>query len=409
VENKKALGIIFVIVFMDLVGFGMIIPLSTYLAKDLGATPLEVGLLMTIYSLMQFIFSPFWGRLSDKWGRRPILLLSLFGSSSSYLFYAFSTELWMLFASRALAGFFGANISTAMAYIADVTDKENRSKGMGLIGAAFGMGFVFGPFIGGILGDLGHKISSEVPFGTNFSALVASIICFINFFVAIKVLKESLSKEAREKLSPRKSRWQTLTKYTSKPLVTNLLLMSLLGALAMAHMESTLFYYVSDKFGWSLAFSSFGFAYIGVMMVFTQGYLIRKLMPKYGERKLLFAGLVMAATGMLGISFTTGVWSMLLVQTILAIGVGMLNPALLGSISLMGESSEQGELMGVNQSMSALGRIIGPALGGYFYQSLGMDSPYYFAASLMFLSLCLVMLNFKHLPNEGLSRTKAAH
>ena len=403
--NKKALGIIFVIVFMDLVGFGMIIPLSTFLAKDLGASPLEIGLLMTIYSLMQFIFSPFWGKLSDRVGRRPILLLSLFGSSTSYLFYAFSTELWMLYASRALAGFFGANISTAMAYIADVTDKDSRSKGMGLIGAAFGMGFVLGPFLGGVLGDLGNKISPEAPFGMNFSALVASVICFLNFFVAIKVLKESLSKEAREKIKPRKSRFETLSKYITKPVIGQLLVISLFSTLAMAHMESTLFLYVKERFDWSLSFASYGFAYIGIMMVFTQGYLIRKLMPKYGERKLLAIGLVMATFGMAGISLTEGVWSMLLVQTVLAIGVGLLNPSLLGSISLSGDDSEQGEVMGVNQSMSALGRIIGPAIGGLVYQQIGKNVPYFFAASLMLVGFFLVMKLYKKLPNEGMSRS----
>lgn len=390
---------------MDLVGFGMIIPLSTFLAKDLGASPLEIGLLMTIYSLMQFIFSPFWGKLSDRVGRRPILLLSLFGSSTSYLFYAFSTELWMLYASRALAGFFGANISTAMAYIADVTDKDSRSKGMGLIGAAFGMGFVLGPFLGGVLGDLGNKISPEAPFGMNFSALVASVICFLNFFVAIKVLKESLSKEAREKIKPRKSRFETLSKYITKPVIGQLLVISLFSTLAMAHMESTLFLYVKERFDWSLSFASYGFAYIGIMMVFTQGYLIRKLMPKYGERKLLAIGLVMATFGMAGISLTEGVWSMLLVQTVLAIGVGLLNPSLLGSISLSGDDSEQGEVMGVNQSMSALGRIIGPAIGGLVYQQIGKNVPYFFAASLMLVGFFLVMKLYKKLPNEGMSRS----
>ena len=349
--SKKALGIIFLIVFMDLVGFGMIIPLSTYLAKDLGASPLEIGLLMTIYSLMQFIFSPFWGKLSDRVGRRPILLLSLFGSSLSFLFYAYSTELWMLYASRALAGIFGANISTAMAYIADVTDKDSRSKGMGLIGAAFGMGFVFGPFIGGIFGDIGRSLGTEAPFGLNFSALIASGICFLNFFCAIKILKESLTPEMRQNLPKRSSRVKQISRFVTKPLLGSLLFTTLLSTVAMAHMESTMFLFVKEQFDWSLSFASYGFAYIGLMMVFTQGYLIRKWMPKYGERKLLVIGLIMSVIGMAGISFTTGVWSMLVVQTILALGYGLLNPSLLGSISLSGEANEQGQLMGVNQSM----------------------------------------------------------
>lgn len=402
--SKKALGIIFLIVFMDLVGFGMIIPLSTYLAKDLGASPLEIGLLMTIYSLMQFIFSPFWGKLSDRVGRRPILLLSLFGSSLSFLFYAYSTELWMLYASRALAGIFGANISTAMAYIADVTDKDSRSKGMGLIGAAFGMGFVFGPFIGGIFGDIGRSLGAEAPFGLNFSALIASGICFLNFFCAIKILKESLTPEMRQNLPKRSSRVKQISRFVTKPLLGSLLFTTLLSTVAMAHMESTMFLFVKEQFDWSLSFASYGFAYIGLMMVFTQGYLIRKWMPKYGERKLLVIGLIMSVIGMAGISFTTGVWSMLVVQTILALGYGLLNPSLLGSISLSGEANEQGQLMGVNQSMSALGRIIGPAAGGFVYQSIGKTSPYFVAASLFFLALIFIAKNYSKLPNQGLSR-----
>ncbi|MAF89904.1 MAG: MFS transporter [Bdellovibrionaceae bacterium] len=402
--SKKALGIIFLIVFMDLVGFGMIIPLSTYLAKDLGASPLEIGLLMTIYSLMQFIFSPFWGKLSDRVGRRPILLLSLFGSSLSFLFYAYSTELWMLYASRALAGIFGANISTAMAYIADVTDKDSRSKGMGLIGAAFGMGFVFGPFIGGIFGDIGRSLGTEAPFGLNFSALIASGICFLNFFCAIKILKESLTPEMRQNLPKRSSRVKQISRFVTKPLLGSLLFTTLLSTVAMAHMESTMFLFVKEQFDWSLSFASYGFAYIGLMMVFTQGYLIRKWMPKYGERKLLVIGLIMSVIGMAGISFTTGVWSMLVVQTILALGYGLLNPSLLGSISLSGEANEQGQLMGVNQSMSALGRIIGPAAGGFVYQAIGKTSPYIVAASLFFLALIFIAKNYSKLPNQGLSR-----
>ena len=165
-----------------------------------------------------------------------------------------------------------------------------------------------------------------------------------------------------------------------------------------------MFLFVKEQFDWSLSFASYGFAYIGLMMVFTQGYLIRKWMPKYGERKLLVIGLIMSVIGMAGISFTTGVWSMLVVQTILALGYGLLNPSLLGSISLSGEANEQGQLMGVNQSMSALGRIIGPAAGGFVYQAIGKTSPYIVAASLFFLALIFIAKNYSKLPNQGLSR-----
>ena len=402
--SKKALSVVFVIVFMDLVGFGMILPLSTYLAKDLGATPLQIGLLMSVYSLMQFLFSPFWGRWSDRVGRRPVLLLSLFGSSSSYLFFAFSDELWMLYLSRALAGFFAANISTAMAYIADVTEADSRSKAMGLIGAAFGLGFVFGPFLGGLFGEWGQSLGDAPPFGMNFSALMASFICFANLLMATKILRESLSEERRRQLPVRKSRWQSLKAMGQKPVLAPLLLFSFLTTTAMANMESTLFLFVKERFAWSFSLASYGFAYIGLMMVFTQGYLIRKFLPRFGERRLLVFGSLLTGLGMLGIVATDGLWSMAVVQTVLAIGYGLLSPSLLGSISLQAEAGEQGELMGVNQSMAALGRILGPIAGGALYQQLGQNYPYIFAASLLLLCCLLLARIYKSLPNQGLSR-----
>ena len=182
--KKNALFVIFMTVFVDLVGFGIIIPLTPFLSRKLGATPFEIGALMTVYSLMQFLMSPFWGSLSDRLGRRPIILVSLLVSSLSHLGFAFSTTLVGLFLARMFAGIGGANISTAMAYIADVTDKKDRSKGMGLIGAAFGLGFVLGPFLGGFFGELGTHFGSEPPLGKSLAAVVASAICLFNFVIA---------------------------------------------------------------------------------------------------------------------------------------------------------------------------------------------------------------------------------
>ncbi len=385
-NNSKAIAVVFVIVFIDLVGFGLILPLSSYLAKDFGATGIQIGLLMMIYSLMQFLFSPVWGRISDRIGRRPILLMSLLFSGMSYLGYSFSTSLTELFIWRALAGVFGANISTAMAYMADISEAKDRSKSMGLIGAAFGLGFMTGPFLGGILGDIGPSISTEVPFGRNFSALVAGCICFLNFIAAYFVLKESSKTRSIRK---RKSRWNLVKAYALRPRVGSLLLMGFLSTFAMAHMESTIFLYVMDKFEWSLRFTSFGFAYIGLVIVFTQGYLIRKLLPKYGERNLLIAGVILAAIGLLSIPAVVGPYTMALSQTFFAIGTGLINPCLTGSISLLSNSDEQGEIMGVYQSMTAMGRILGPALGGFVYDSFGHSSPYFLAGGIMLFTMLM--------------------
>lgn len=402
-QKKKQMGplvVIFLTIFIDLIGFGMIIPLNPYLGAKFGATSTQVGMLMSIYSLMQFLFSPLWGRLSDRIGRRPVLLVSLLGGAVSYVLFAFATQLWMLFVSRALAGIFAANISTAMAYIADVTSKEERSKGMGLIGAAFGLGFIFGPVFGGVLGEIGNHLGSEPPFGISFSAMGAAAICLINFLVATRTLKESLKPEFRN-MAQRGSRFKLMQKYVKRPVLPLLMLIFFLSGLSMAHMESTLFLFVKDEWGWALRAASMAFAYIGVVMVFTQGYLIRKLMPKFGERKVLVVGLTLACVGLCTTGLTVGIYSLALSQTFLALGVGMVNPSTLGSISLLVPVDEQGEAMGVNQSFAALARILGPALGGFYYGHLGHRSPFLIAGSLMAVAVVIAISIFQKLPSRG--------
>lgn len=398
-QRKAALGVIFLTVFIDLIGFGIIIPLSPYLARKFSASPFEVGLLMSVYSLMQFLFSPVWGRISDRFGRRPIILMSLLGSAFSYLGFAYATTLIGLFIARTFAGIFGASISTASAYIADVTPKEDRSKSMGLIGAAFGLGFILGPFIGGVAGSLGQKWGSVPPLGMSFASIVAAAICFLNFLLALKILKESLPEGGSQ--IPRESRLVLLTKSLKQPVVGPLFIVLLLSTVAMAHMESTLFLYVKDKFGWGVEIASYGFAFVGFMIAFTQGYLIRKLMPAWGERKTLFVGLTLAAVGMTGIAFSDSIWLLALTNTVLAVGIGMTNPSILGAVSLKTSDKEQGLTMGVGQSMSAFGRIVGPAMGGWVYGQLSIESPYLVAGSLMAISIVIVSMIYVQIPQAG--------
>lgn len=283
--KDKRLGIIFLTVFMDLVGFGIIIPLNPYLAKVYGATPLQVGLLMSVYSLMQFIFAPIWGQLSDRYGRRPIILISLLGSAVAHLAFGLSPSLTGLMIARGFAGLFGGNISTAMAYIADITGAQDRSKGMGLIGAAFGLGFLLGPFIGGV--------SAHVMENPSSPAFIAAGICFANFLLAIRFLPES--NQRLESASEKKSRFKKIFGALGTPVLGTVIFLVFINTLGMALIEASLFLFVQEKFQWSLAEASWGFAYIGLILVFTQGYLIRKWMPRFGERKLLYAGLALTA------------------------------------------------------------------------------------------------------------------
>lgn len=398
-SSKSALLVIFLTVFIDLVGFGMVIPLLPYLAVRYEATSFQVGLLMSIYSGMQFLFSPFWGRLSDRVGRRPIMLLSLLGSSTSYLGFALGGSLASLFISRFFAGLFGANISTAMACIADVTSEKDRSKGMGLIGAAFGLGFVLGPFLGGILGDVGMQLGSEPPFGMNFSALVAAIICFANFILACFVLKESYRKSTNQ--AKRMGRLRLLVAYISRPVLGSLMIAFFLSGLAMANMEATLFLLVKDRFGWGLKTASFGFAYVGIVMALVQGYLVRKWMPRFGERKMLFFGFPLIILGFLGIGIAQSIWVMAIVITLMALGNGLMHPSLLGTISLTSSADEQGITMGVTQSLASLARILGPALGGFVYLRLGQAIPFYFAAGFALIGMFMLLAVSRQIPSKG--------
>lgn len=401
-KNKKPQITIFLTVFIYLLGFGMIIPIIPIISTQYGATPLQTGLLLSIYSAMQFMFSAFWGRLSDKYGRRPILLICLFGEIFSYIFFALSRNLEMIFLARALSGFFGASISTASAYISDITPANERSKGMALIGAAFGLGFLFGPAVGGGLTVWAEHLSPDPFFRTSFSSYWVSFLCLVTFVFAFFNLKESLNKDLNT--PPKLGRFQAITKYFSEPVIGPLIFVFFLSSFAMSTMEATLVLFMKDKFGWGLTEVSFGFAYVGLMIVLTQGFLVRKLIPKFGERNILRLGLIFMAMGFCGIAAAQSIFAMALTQTFLALGVGFVNPSTLGSISLLAKSNEQGAALGTTQSMASLGRIAGPALGGALYGSLFIESPFIVSGLLILTGLFIVIVIFKQIPIAGLEK-----
>lgn len=398
-SNKSQLIIIFFTVFLYLVGFGVVIPIIPLLSKNFGASAFQTGLLMSIYSLMQFMFSPFWGRLSDKWGRRPILLFCLLGEALSYILFAWARSFEALFAARLLAGFFGASISTASAYISDITPKNERSKGMALIGAAFGLGFVVGPALGGLLSIWGSSISSAPHFNTTFTFYWVAGLCFATFLFGLKYLKESLSEKSES--SEKKKRLSVMWHYLSLKTVGPLLTVFMLVSFAMSSMEATLILFMGDKFQWDIKQVSFGFAYIGIMMILTQGFIVRRLLPVWGERKVLRLGLSLFTAGLFLIPWAPNIPWMALAMTLLAVGNGLSNPSVMGSISLLAEQSEQGQAMGVTQSMSSLGRIIGPAFGGFLYGRFSINSPFIASGILAFLGLSLAISIYKSIPEHG--------
>lgn len=398
-QNKKPQIVIFLTVFIYLLGFGIVIPIIPLLSTQFGATAFQTGLLLSIYSLMQFLFSPLWGRLSDRFGRRPVLLSCLFGEIFAYLLFAQASSFEMLFVARLLSGFFGASISTASAYISDITPANERSKGMALIGAAFGLGFLFGPAIGGALTLWADHFSPDPLFKSSFSAYWVSGLCLLTFLFALRYLKETLNKDLIEK--NKLTRVQALTKYFKVPTVGPLIFVFFLSSFAMSTMEATLVLFMKDKFGWGLKEVSFGFAYVGLMIVLTQGFLVRRLLPKFGERNLLRLGLISMSLGFLGIAAAHSLFAMAITQTLLALGVGFVNPATLGSISLLTDAKEQGAALGTTQSMASLGRIIGPALGGAVYGAWYIESPFILSGLFTLIGLMIIIAIFKTIPIAG--------
>lgn len=396
---SSAKKIVFLIVFLDLVGFGMFITLSPFLALHFNASAFKIGLLMSCYSVMQFVFSPFWGKMSDRYGRRPILLLSILGGTLSYLGLAFSYSLWWMFLCRSFAGLFAANISTAHAAITDVTSKDQRAAGMGMIGAAFGLGFIIGPVLGSGFGYVGTQLGSAPPFGIFFPALMAFVITLLNLIWAYFALPETRTQRSIEAI---RGSWISNLNILShpSPLVVRLIIIFFLANLAMPLMEVMLFPFVADRFGWGLVESGMGFAVVGIVMAFTQGFLVRRLIPKWGERKTLVFGCYILALSFFLIALSYSIYTLAFAMLLLAIGHGLSRPSLLAMVSLASKDDEQGEVMGSSQSASSLGRILGPMMGGWLYSNTGMGSPFVLAGILTIVGLLGVYAIYKQLPDQ---------
>lgn len=397
--KKSQLSVIFFTVFLYLVGFGVIIPIVPILTKNFGATSFQVGLILSAYSLMQFVFAPFWGQLSDRHGRRPILLFCLLGECLAYIAFAQARSFETLLLARLFAGFFGASISTASAYISDITPSHERSKGMALIGAAFGLGFLVGPALGGGLTVWGGHISSEPHFDTSFTAYWVSALCLLNFIFGFFYLKESLVE--KKKSPPKKSRFALLGHYLRIPVVGPLISVFFISSVSMALMEATLVLYVGELFDWKIREVSFGFAYVGLIMVLCQGFLVRRLLPKVGERKILISGLGMMFVGFILIGLSDNIPLLAVAMTFLAVGNAFTNPATTGSISLLSATTEQGAVMGSTQGTASLGRIIGPAIGGFIYQQVSISSPFFTSALMVLLALIVIIKIFPQLPESA--------
>ena len=392
-DTRPATGgsrvVLFFTVFIHLLGFGIIIPLLPYYAEHFGASGLTVGLLTTSFSLAQFLFAPIWGRLSDRIGRRPVLLGSLILTGVSYLVFAVATSLPVLFISRIFAGIAGATLSTAQAYIADTTTAENRTKGMGMIGAAFGMGFIFGPAMGGVLSKWGFSVP----------AYAAAGLATVAFLFAMFRLRESLPPEEREAAARRRENAATFREALARPVVGLVLVLFFVTTLCFSGMEAILALFCERFFAWGPHQIGYLFAYVGVVAAIMQAGIVGALAKRFGERALVRAGLLL-----MGAAFITAglvppltihdpthvvggvLATFFAVMGVIAIGSGLTTPSLSSLVSLATPADEQGGILGVYQSLGSLGRATGPFLGGLVFDVVSPGAPLWMAGSVMVLA-----------------------
>jgi MFS family permease len=378
---RRGLAALFAVVILDLVGFGIVMPVLPFWAKEFGAEAFAFGLIQSSYAVAQFVGAPLWGRLSDRIGRRPVLLFTIAGTALAMLATGLASSLAWLFAARTLAGAFAANISVASAYIADVTPPEERTRWMGMLGASFGIGFVLGPAIGGLLAPYGHAIPMFFT-----SALAA-----LNWGVAALRLSEPVRHEAAAGSGVR----LPLLRDRS---VRAVVLANLAFSLAVTQLETFFAYLMIDRFGWDASRFAWILVAMALVMGGIQGGGMKTLSARYPEGRLVVGGVAMLALGFAGVPLAPSVEVLLIALLLAAVGRAVAQPALLSLASQAARPEQRGAVMGAFQSSASLARVIGPAIGGVLY-GLALPYPFWLASAL----LIAVALTAHTLPRSAAS------
>jgi DHA1 family tetracycline resistance protein-like MFS transporter len=388
-SNKTAaISFIFITLLIDVTGIGLIIPVVPGLIKELiqgsvSDSSIYSGWLAFSYAVMQFIFAPLLGNLSDRYGRRPILLISLFGLGIDYIFLAIAPSIGWLFLGRIIAGLGGASFTTATAYIADISTPQNRAQNFGMVGAAFGVGFILGPVIGGLLGQFGLR----VPF------MVAALLSFLNFIYGYFVLPESLSLENRRKFDWKRSNPLSSIKQLKKyPAVSGLVISYFLIYLATNSVQSTWSFFTIQQFNWNPKMIGISLGLVGLLVGIVQGGLIRIINPLLGSKRSVYVGMALYTLGLILFSFASQSWMMFVFLIPYCLG-GVCGPALQSIISGQVPSNQQGELQGGLTSIMSLTSIIGPVvMTSLFSYFTSPTAPFHFAGASFFLGSILMAL-----------------
>ncbi len=373
-RNRSVLPILFSVIILDLIGFGIVIPILPAYTKELGASAGILGILLATHAALQFLFAPVWGRLSDRFGRRPIMLITIAGTCSALLMLGLAESILGLFVSRLLSGLFSANISVATAYVADVTEESERTRWMGMVGASFGIGFILGPALGGLL----H------PYGSGIPAFAAAGLAAANLIWAAFSLEEPKRHEARTE------KRGGLRVALRDPVVARICLTNLIFTLGVAQLESTFFYWMSDQFGYTVRQVAYILVAMAVVMASIQGGGIRPLVARLGEKRMLVGGLVVMALAFPVIPSVSTIALLMIPLAFSALGRAIAQPPMTSLISMRGKASQRGELMGVFQSSAALARIMGPLLAGFLYDFYA-PMPFYLAGGLFAIGAILAL------------------
>lgn len=388
-KSAPALGFIFITLLIDVIGLGIIIPVFPKLIQELTGQGLSVaseygGWLLFSFAVMQFIFSPVLGNLSDQFGRRPVLLLSLLGFSLDYVLLALAPSITWLFVGRVIAGIMGASFTTASAYIADISTPEKRAQNFGMIGAAFGLGFIIGPVVGGLLGQFG----SRVPFWA------AAGLTLLNFLYGYFILPESLKKEQRRKFEWRRANpLAALLKLGRFPVIGGMVFALVLVYIASFAVQSTWSFFTMEQFGWNEAEVGWSLGFVGLLVALVQGVLIRIINPKIGAKRSVYLGLLLYAFGLLLFAFALEGWMMYAALIPYCLG-GICGPSLQGIMSEQVPPNEQGELQGALTSLVSVTSIIGPPLmTGLFARFTENPDGLYFPGAAFFVAAVLSLLS----------------